>query len=204
MKNILITQSVSFTKNQGFSFFLSNNWYDYAKKINVNLIPYDYNFSKKQIKRCNLNGVIFSGGNDLHKKRKKKENLFRDYNETKLLKYLIKKKYPIIGICRGFQLIANLYNSKIIKINNHVKVNHSLIINNSNFIKTKILKTNSFHNYCVRKLPNRFNIISRCCDGTIEIAENVNNNLLCMMFHPERKNISQNQINKFIKKFFDL
>ena len=202
MKNILITQSVAYSKKRGFSFLLSKDWHDYAKKINIKLIPYDFIFSKNKIKKLNLNGVIFSGGNDLYKKNKKKENLFRDTKEIILLKYMIKNNYPILAICRGFQLISDYYKSELIKKNGHVKVNHILKLNKSKFTKKKILRVNSFHNYCITKLPKKFNVISKSSDNTIEAAENISKNILCFMFHPERKNLSQTQINNYIKNFF--
>ncbi len=202
MKDILITQSVLYSKKRGFTFLLSKDWHDYAEKINIKLIPYDFIFSEKKLRKLNLKGVIFTGGNDLYKKNKKKENLFRDNREVMLLKYMIKNNYRILGICRGFQLISDYFKSELIKKNGHVKMNHVLNLYKSKFTNKKILKVNSFHNYCITNLPKKFNVISKSSDETIEIAENISKNILCFMFHPERKNPSQIQINNYIKFFF--
>ena len=69
------------------------------------------------------------------------------------------------------------------------------------FGKSKV-KVKCFHNYCITKLPKKFNVISKSSDNTIEAAENISKNILCFMFHPERKNLSQTQINNHIKNFF--
>jgi len=204
MNNILITQVVSFSKKKGFSLTLSKDWYEYAKKININLIPYDYIFSKNRLDQLNFKGVIFSGGNDLYKLNKKKENAMRDRNEIRLLKYVIARKKPILGVCRGFQLISNYFNTPLIRKPNHVRVNHTLYLKNSKFIKAKALRVNSYHNYCIENLSKKFNVVSRHLDNTIEIAENIKKNILCLMFHPERKNFSQISINKYIKFFFKI
>jgi hypothetical protein len=49
MKNILITQNVHYDKKRGFQFSLSKDWFDYSSKIGINLIPYNYNLSKKTL-----------------------------------------------------------------------------------------------------------------------------------------------------------
>ena len=128
----------------------------------------------------------------------------RDRNEIRLLKYFIEKKKPILGVCRGFQLISNYFNSSLIRKPKHVRVGHTLYLKNSKFIKVNKLSVNSYHNYCIENLSKKFNVVSRHLDNTIEIAENIKKNILCIMFHPERKNFSQILINKYIKFFFKI
>ncbi len=70
--------------------------------------------------------------------------------------------------------------------------------------KKDFLKVNSFHKYAVYKLPNFFNKLVRNKDGSIELAISKNNKILCTMFHPERKNISQKKINKIIFKHLNI
>ena len=76
MKNILITQIVNYSKKRGYQYSLSKEWIDYSAKIGINLIPYSYNFSKKNLTNSKISGVIFSGGNDLNFLKKKKRKLF--------------------------------------------------------------------------------------------------------------------------------
>ena len=113
-----------------------------------------------------------------------------------------KKNKPILAICRGFQLIADIHGIKLEKINNHVRKFHSLKIGKSKFIKDKTLKVNSYHNYCIKNLPKSFVKVSNTKDGSIEIAEHKSKKILCLMFHPERKMKSKKKILKSIKNFF--
>ena len=97
MKNILVTQTVLYSKKRGYAFALSKDWTDYAKKIGFNLIPYNYYFSNKFFEKMKIDGVIFSGGNDLHLKKRNKENIFRD--QMKLdFSNIFKKKIPILCV----------------------------------------------------------------------------------------------------------
>ena len=44
--------------------------------------------------------------------------------EKKLIKYSLKKNIPLLGICRGMQMIAKVYNIKLSKMKGHVGVKH--------------------------------------------------------------------------------
>ena len=47
MDKFLITQSVIFTKKNGYSFVLDKSWHDYAKRLKIRILPYDYIFNEK-------------------------------------------------------------------------------------------------------------------------------------------------------------
>ncbi len=203
MKNILITQKVNFEILRGYSLTLEKNWIDYAKKININLIPYNHNL--KSLKQLKIDGIIFSGGNDLHNKKKK--DLIRYNEDVKLLKKVINTNIPKLFICYGFQLLSNFFGIKSYKITNHVGNSHSIYIKNSKIFENKYkkfskIKVNSFHNFGVFQAPDNFEILSTHYDNSLEIIQKYDKKILCLMFHPERKNFSQLKVDKMIKNFF--
>ena len=206
MKNFLVTQRVRFSKKRGYEFFLAKDWYDYASKLKINLIPYNFIFDEKNLKKLKLSGVIFSGGNDLSLINNNFENKFRDLNEQKLLRYAIKYKLLILGICRGFQFVAKTLSKKsmIISKPKHINISHKIKIKDSYFMKKCELNVNSYHKYCLRNLNQNFKIIAQLEDNTIEIAESINKKILFFMFHPERKNKSQKKINLYLKRFLNV
>lgn len=203
MKNILITQKVNFEILRGFSLTLEKNWFDYAKKLNINLIPYNHNL--KLLNQFKIDGIIFSGGNDLY--GNKKNDLLRYNEDVKLLKKVINTNIPKLFICYGFQLLSSFFGIKSHKVINHVGNSHSLNIKNSRILKNKYkkiseIKVNSFHNFGVFKAPDNFEILSSHDDGSLEIVEKYDKKILCLMFHPERKNLSQVKIDRMINFFF--
>ena len=101
-------------------------------------------------------------------------------------------------ICRGMQLLANIYNIKIHKTDGHVKKNHMIEI------KGRKINVNSFHNYKIFKNPKKFKTLALHNDGSIEMMEYKQKLILSMMFHPERKSISQNKVDLIFKNFFKI
>jgi len=205
MLNILITPTVSWDRRKGFVFSIEKNWIDYANKLKFNLIIYNYDKNFFEINKKKIQAVIFSGGNDIYSKNKKKNNFLRDKFETILLKNYLKKKIPILGVCRGFQFINNFFKGDQIKIKNHVRVNHEIIINNFFFKKNTKINVNSFHKFAIMKVHNQLKATGiDKNDHSIEIAESKKLKVLCMMFHPERKNKSQEAIDNYLKFFFKI
>ena len=204
MKKILVTSNIKYDKYGNLQNLISQDWFQFLNRLGFSVFTTGI-INDKQIKSelTKINGVIFSGGNDLFFVNKKRENRLRDNYEKKLLKICIKKKITTLAVCRGFQLINSLYKGNLDKLSGHVKTFHNLkISNNSKFVKFKSLKVNSYHNYCLTNVSKNFEIVSRAKDSSIEIAEHTKYKILCLMFHPERYNPSQKKINKLIKDFF--
>lgn len=66
-------------------------------------------------------GVILSGGNDLSVCSDSELNRRRDDFEANIIESCIKDSIPLLGICRGAQMIAHYFNSTINRCSNHTK-----------------------------------------------------------------------------------
>lgn len=169
--------------------------------VEINLINFLKNIFKnseiiilKENKKINLDLIIISGGNDLIKFCKNKENLLR-FN---LDKYYFKRhfsKTPIIGICHGAQFIASRFKNIIIRKKSSLK-KHKL------FLKNKSIYVNSFHNNHIKKLDNMFEIKGRSKDGFIEYFHSKKKKILAIMWHPEREIIKKKFDKNIFKKFY--
>ena len=200
MKNILITQGLYLDERKNLYSKLDYTWYQYAKKLRFNLIPISFEAKLNTLEIRKIDGIIFSGGNNLNTIQKKKENLLRDIFEKKLFSYFSKKKIPILGVCRGMQLISQIHKIKIDKSKNHVTKGHDIILMND-----KRINVNSYHNYIIKDVPDNFNLIAKhMTDNSIEIISCKKKNFLCLMFHPERVSKSQKKVDKIFNYFFKI
>lgn len=198
MKNLYITQPIYRDKNNSICFKTEMNWIRYAKKLKFNLVQIN---NLNNLKHNKIDGIIFSGGNDLSKFVNTDVNILRDRLENKILKFAKEKKIPCLFVCRGMQFIANKEKLKIIKDNskNHVAKNHKIVIGE------KIIKVNSYHNYYINKLNRKFEKVAHHFkDNSIEMMRHTNYNFLCTMFHPERYSPNQKKVDKFVKDFFKI
>ena len=205
-KRILISPFIELNKYNKIVISLNLEWFSYLNKLKLHPIIANPQISiSNQLN--NINCIIITGGGDIFKIKKKKENLFRDKFETKLIKESIKKKIPIIAICRGFQLIHSLFDKNIKnldKVKNHRNKNHFIIFNKKNIFSNKSkIKVNSYHNIIIKKLNKEFEKIAHSDDQNIEIAYSKKNKIIGLMLHPERYNKDQNTINKIIKRFIN-
>ena len=78
------------------------------------LLPNNLNNLKNFIKDISPKGIILSGGGDALKKD------LRYKTENELIKISIKKRIPMIGICRGAQALNIFFGGELIKVKNHV------------------------------------------------------------------------------------
>ena len=203
MKTLIVSPKISIDKHKKINFHIDQDLSNFLNRLKVKIIPVVLKNNKLDLNSVKYaDGLILAGGGDISKKQKNKVNQIRDSYEKKLFKYYYNRNKPILAICRGFQLIADIHGIKLEKINNHVRKFHSLKIDRSKFIKDKILKVNSYHDYCIKDLPKNFIKVSNTKDGSIEIAEHKSKKILCLMFHPERKMKSKKNILKSIKNFF--
>ncbi len=203
MKTLVVSPKISIDKHKKINFHIDQDLSNFLNRLKVKIIPVVLKNNKLDLNSVKYaDGLILAGGGDISKKHKNKINQIRDNYEKKLFKYYYNRNKPILAICRGFQLIADIHGIKLEKINNHVRKFHSLKIDRSKFIKDKILKVNSYHDYCIKDLPKNFIKVSNTKDGSIEIAEHKSKKILCLMFHPERKMKSKKNILKSIKNFF--
>ena len=194
MRNIGITQRIHFIKEYNeYRDELDQRWSSLFANIGILQIILPNNselFKSKAIDSLNLNGVILSGGefqeNNDNNIGLKNRNEF----ENNLINHCIDNKIPIIGVCRGMQILNNFFGDKLEKIDNHVGKYHE-IKNLSNFPISK--KVNSYHEFKLSRdeLPENFKIIATDLDGEIESILDKKNNLLGIMWHPEREESPQ-------------
>lgn len=199
MKKILITQDIIYAKSYlEKRDSISHLLLEFLQKNNYHpiLVPNNLMIFKKLINNIKFEGVILSGGNDLGSEKN------RDFIEKKLISYSVKKNIPILGICRGMQIIAKFHGVKLHKTSNHANKKHYVTKSSNNklsklFNKTKV---NSFHNFYIKKTNKKFENLLLAPDNSIESFKIKNKDIFGVMWHPERMNSKKSNI--LIKKIF--
>ena len=178
-----------------------------------------------------IDGLILSGGHDVDP-RNYEENPNpklgqvlpeRDSFDLKLLKKAKEKNIPILGICRGFQLInvsygGSLWQDLSYSDKDYIKHNqvygpeittHSIKVEEGtklhNIFKKDTLSVNSFHHQIIKNLGQGLKLSAQAPDGVVEAFEDPNYSfLLGVQFHPEMlhrvKDEMQGLFNELVKE----
>ena len=174
------------------------NYHDWFASEGVNVIKLSP--KENNIKDVNLcDGIVLSGGEDVHpkhygkpgywKKRvelKLEVNEARDKFELKVIDKAVKSKKPILGICRGLQ-IANVYfkGTLIPDLQGETRTRHSkaegydqtheVNVDSgsclSGIISSRQGITNSAHHQAAGKIGKGLKATAKAEDGTVEAIE---------------------------------
>jgi len=176
------------------------------------LLPYQHEAIDQLMEL--IDGVVLPGGDeDIHPKFYEPEyaedivisNEERDNFEILVLKKSLKKDIPILGICRGMQLLNIIFGGTLIKhIPDYIKdgiVNHEQpspkdIVSHGIEIKanTRLAKmtnnnktmVNSTHHQAVNRVGNNLIISATAEDGIIEAIESLEHKFVIgVQWHPE-------------------
>jgi len=162
-----------------------------------------------------MDGLLLVEGEDIEPKRYaaqkanfrylEKTHPIKDEIEIQLLRYALRRKVPILGICRGSQLLnvvcgGTLYGDvqkekrsrlKHIDYRHYDAHRHLVTIVPGTplerWYKRKTLRVNSYHHQGVRELARRFKSMAYAEDGLIEAYHDPKVDFLVgLQFHPER------------------
>jgi putative glutamine amidotransferase len=123
-------------------------------------------------------GFLLSGGEDIG------INPDRDTTELAILRYATRLRLPVLGICRGMQILAHTKGVSLKKVDGHAGTEHALLADPSLGFPDRV---NSFHNNVVAICPPGYDVIGRHEDGTIEAIRALELPWEGWMWHPERR-----------------
>ena len=177
------------------------------------IIPYTENKEILNQYADMFDGICFTGGVDIEPRRFGEETkeacgkiqLFRDKLELDFFDIAFEKKKPIIGICRGAQVInvalgGTLYQDIPTEIETNIahrqsepKTEHSHEINvmeNTpyyNLVKKTRVRANSFHHQSAKDLGRGLKVMATADDGVIEaLYYDGDQYVMAYQWHPER------------------
>ena len=168
-----------------------------------------------------IDGLVMSGGGDIHSSFFNEElhpavedyDLERDNYDLNLVRMAAERQIPILGICRGHQVINVAFGGNLIQdIPSYLadsKVNHSQsearnigthsisVAPHStlySILKEETLLVNSFHHQAVNEIAHGFEAVAHSEDGLVEAIEsNEGKSILGVQWHPENMAVASNE-----------
>jgi len=123
--------------------------------------------------------ILLSGGNDIG------ECPERDATERWLLDHAKTHALPVLGVCRGMQMMAVWTGGALMQVEGHVRTRHVLAVAPG---ETGLpSEVNSYHNLALADCPPGFVVMARAEDGTIEAMRHERLPWEGWMWHPERE-----------------
>jgi gamma-glutamyl-gamma-aminobutyrate hydrolase PuuD len=117
---------------------------------------------------------VLSGGNDIGQCRE------RDLTEGLILDYACQHKMPLLGICRGMQMMAHWAGAELCSVQGHIRTKHRVTGEISGDV-------NSYHGFSVATCPLEFDVLAKSEDGEIEAIHHHSLPWEGWMWHPERE-----------------
>jgi putative glutamine amidotransferase len=118
--------------------------------------------------------VVLSGGNNIG------DFPERDATESSLLAWAEEMKIPVLGICRGMQLISVWGRGALKPVEGHVRTRHNLH-------GSIVGEVNSFHHLALSGCPPGYEVLARAEDEEIEAIRHLDLPWEGWMWHPERE-----------------
>jgi gamma-glutamyl-gamma-aminobutyrate hydrolase PuuD len=136
-----------------------------------------------------LDAILLSGGNSIASLDSTASDTApeRDAFEVALLDEALSRNIPIVGVCRGMQVINRHFGGKLQKTRGHVAVRHAIMPVDDRYPLPETV--NSYHNWGIprEQLADELTPVAVDCDGHVEAFIHAEKNVLGIMWHPERE-----------------
>lgn len=159
---------------------IDQQWFHFIKQCGFVplLLPNDLHAAFVLIDQIKPVGFIFTGGNSLTKYGGKATS--RDQLEQALLKHAVDKSLPVLGVCRGMQVIQDYWQIPLKKVSGHVCKQQQIEY------LGKIISVNSYHHFGTELNHDAFDVLARAQDGIVKSISHQTLPIKGIMWHPER------------------
>ena len=179
-----------------------------------------------------LDGVIFTGGEDYdpayYNERPIPQmgtiNAPRDRFDIKLLQLAAERGIPVLGICRGAQLINIVFGGSLYQDlpaqypdnsirhrqrQSSTEATHAVIVEDNtvfaDIVKDRRLMVNSAHHQAVKNVARGFRVAGKSPDKVVEVIEKIDDDnwILGVQFHPEMRVTNDLAMRRIFQRFIE-
>lgn len=206
MKRIAVTQRVYKNSSNGERRdSLDQRWTDFLMSVDLLpiLLPNQLNCAQKILEENQTDGILLTGGNSLV--RYGGDAPERDKLEFFLLDWAMRKNIPLLGVCRGMQIIQDNFKNNLEKVSNHVGKRHTLEVKHgcrlSDVVKS-LPDVNSYHNFGTREVSGKLVSVATSLDGVVMAVEHNEKQVFGVMWHSEREYPFRDEEKNLFRKVF--
>jgi len=181
---------------------LAHDWFHYLKSVfhDVRVVPLPNieDDITPYLADLGLNGIIVTGGNAIG------DEPARDTTENRILDHALEHKLPVLGVCRGIQVLTHRSSGKVVRRPeaDHVGTVHTITMHENPFgYPVGLQQVNSYHENFITEC-GQMTPFAHDQDGNVEAVYHAENNWLGLMWHPERPNPFRDHDDRIIADFF--
>lgn len=199
MRRALISMRQNKNEHGSWIDTLESSYAEFFSSIGVELLPLlNLRTDREELRKkvVNVDFIVLSGSGDIDN-----DQDLRDELERNLILIARELDKPVIGICRGAQIIAVHYGFQLKESKSDFRVNgNSHLI----FFRGMRYSVNHYHNYIIinnfkESITSKFEIGTDADFGNVEIIISHSDKILGFQWHPERIE-NDNEALKLAKK----
>jgi len=146
-------------------------------------------------RQSRVTGLLLTGGNDLAAMGGDAPE--RDDMETRMLALACERGWPVIGVCRGMQIVQSFFGLTLQPVEGHVAPVAPIRLADGS-----LREVNSYHRFGTAATLPALEVWARAEDGTVKAVRHVSQPILGIMWHPERlEPFPREDINLFVRHF---
>jgi len=192
-------------------------WTTFLQKCSIDffLVPNALADPVSYVDKFNASGLILTGGGDVSGNiltldgapancpDTNSSSVTRDRTETRLLCASIERDWPVLGVCRGMQVLNLFHGGSLVPVDGHTATHHPLTHHPDQALYQFPDVVNSYHNFSVDLDTLGVGLIPAVFSGQyVEAFVHNHYRHLGVMWHPERNTPYDQQDVKLFREFF--
>jgi putative glutamine amidotransferase len=142
------------------------------------LVPNDLEAALSLCQTLPLSGILLTGGNDLTFYGGDAPE--RDNTETALMDLAELRALPVLGVCRGMQMIQHRFGIRLERVAGHVAKQQVISIDGES------VEVNSYHRFGATETRPPLSAWAFSNDGVVKAVRDASRRTMGIMWHPER------------------
>jgi len=141
-------------------------------------VPNDPAVACELVAAAGVSGLLLTGGNDLVAVGGDAPE--RDATERAVLALVLERGLPVVGVCRGMQVIQSQWGVPLQRVSGHVTPSHEIAVGGAR------AHVNSYHGFGATTTAGPLEVWAKADDGVVEAVRHCSAPVVGVMWHPER------------------